>query len=175
VNSASDDSTRPQIYLIVQPGGLEPAPTARIGVDQQGRTAALVAQPVAPYLQPHLAVEGQVGILPGEPQHPARGGENRLVRLFLLKRLAVEGQVAECHGPLLARGVERGGDGTVPGHAAQGRGSPGCPPPWGSEDGWLRQAGEQLGEAQAGAKRAGVGSSRVSLAGQDPRKRDEAD
>jgi hypothetical protein len=90
----SDDAAGPYVHLVVEPGSLESAPAAGVGVEQQGGTTALVAKPIGPELESHLAVERQVGILLREPEKSLSGCRNPpAFRLVLPNGLAIQGQV----------------------------------------------------------------------------------
>ena len=112
-----DGAAGSNVYLIVESGWLEAAAAAGVGVLQDGRAAALVSKPVGAKFQSDLAVEGQVGILRREAQHaalPTRGP--RAIPDLVPDRLAVQGKVPECGGPLHPGRIERRRDGAVPGH-----------------------------------------------------------
>jgi hypothetical protein len=176
MNALPDEAARSDVDLVVEPGGLEPTPAPGIGIEQQGWAAPLVAQPVGAELQSDLAVDGHVGILLGEPQKSATGLGNRSILGKLLGyRLAIERQSLLPGRTPTSGGVEHRGDRTVPGEAPQRGWSPGRPQPGRAQCRGLAQPETWRREGESGAKSAGVGPSRIGLAGQDPREREKAD
>jgi hypothetical protein len=170
----TDDSTGPHVDLIIQPRRLEPSATPRIGIDQLGRAAPLIAKPVGTKLESHLAVEGQVGILLGDSEHVALGNWGFLV-LRPLFGLSVEYEGSERGSTLLPHGIERHVDGAIPRHRPDRWRCPVAGEPGSSQDLRLVQGEPGYPEAGPESQASGIGASRIGLTSQDPGERDEAD
>ena len=59
---ASDQAAGQDVELVIDPGGGEPAPATRSGIEQCGGRAPFVADPVRPDLDPGCAVDRQIGV-----------------------------------------------------------------------------------------------------------------
>ena len=84
-------------------GALKPPRQPELGSSEQAGRAALLPEPVGPDLEPGLAVEAQVGVLGGEPEHvaPAAAAPGLLV--------LGERQVGDAVERLRSRSAERRG------------------------------------------------------------------
>jgi hypothetical protein len=63
VDASPEGAPGPEVHVAVESWRLEAAPAPGVRIEQQGRTAALVAESVGTKLEPDLAVESKVGIL----------------------------------------------------------------------------------------------------------------
>jgi hypothetical protein len=165
-----------QVHLVVEPRWLEAAATPGVGVEQQGRATALVAEAVGTQLQSDLAVESKVGILRGESQDAAAFPRSlSALGAWLLHCQPVQGKVAQCRGTFHPGGVEHCTDRAVPCQAPQGGRQPGGSQPRGAQCRWFLQGKRRDRKGSPKADSGRIRPTRNSLAGQNPRKRDKAD
>jgi hypothetical protein len=177
VHSLADDAAGPDVYLVIQPGWLEPPSTTGVGVEQQRWATALIAEPVGTDFESDLAVHGQVGILLGESEGTSARFRRLLSGLGLQRAqgFSIERQKAPPQSAFLSDRIEDSGHATVPGKSAKQGRKPVCPKPGSSEDLRLLQDQWWSREGQPNTEGNGVSLSRIGLASQDPRKRDEAE
>ncbi len=165
----AQEAARADVDLVVQTGCLEGSAAAGVGIEREGRGAALLPHTVGPDLEPRLTVEGEVSVLGGETQQvPAP-------RLGLTQALGQEvGDPVEIPEPERERAVgpvgrERGAHGAVERREADRRDEPRPAHPRSAERGWLLERERRVFEAEPEP-----GLSRIRLRTEDPRQPDEA-
>jgi hypothetical protein len=176
VHPAAYGAARAEVHLIVEPRCFEAAAAARIPVEQQGGTAALVPEPVGTELEPDLAIECKVGILRRQPQH-APTATGRLHRVSRSERsgLAVQCQCPVRGGPLGSCRVKRYSNRAVPRQACHGRRAPRGSQPWSPKLGGLAQGERGLRESQLDPWKGRVSPGRIDLTDQESGERGQAD
>ena len=139
VNAAAEQAGGTEIDVVVEPRGLEAAAAAGVGIEKLDRAAALVPHPVGSELEADLAIDPEIGVLPGEAQRSPPRRFGRLLSGARLDRLAVEHEHPLGPVPVGPSRVERGADERVPGGGANSRRHPGASQPGRRERaGWLK-------------------------------------
>ena len=145
VDPPAEEAGGPQVDVVVEPGRLEAAAAAGVGVEEQDGAAALVPGPVGPELEPDLAVDPQVGVLACRGRaRLASGRPGASSAAWARRRLAVEQEQA-----LAATQVARaessagGGRGRIPGRGPQTRRNAGRAEPGRREGGRGAQSCER--------------------------------
>ncbi len=158
MDSLAEQSRRSEAHLVVQARRLETAATARIGIEQQHRTAALLPGPIGANLETSLAVEAQIRILRGQPKYiPARRGGPFLGGDLFLDGKAVQGPEPESEIPLGPFGSQHHRDRAVVRRGSKSRRPARRAEPGRPESGRLAQREPRLAELDSERRGRGIG------------------
>ena len=170
VDPLAEQAARADVHLVVEARGLEAAATAGIRVERQRRGTPFLANAVGPDLESGLAVQGQVGVLRGEPEDVLSG---RLPFLLAGERQIgdpVEISESEARAARSARSAATvGGDHAVERRQPEAGRQTRATHPGGSERGWLLESERGLLEADPEPERR-----RIRLRAEHPRQPDQA-